>query len=315
MVIVNYRTPIMTAECVASLEREHHDSGAHVVLVDNGSEDESAEVLEKTVQARGWGGWVQVFRSSCNRGFAAGNNIGINSVRADAYILLNSDTLVRPGAISKLIEAMHAEPAAGLIGPQIRGADDALQCSAFRNPTPVTELLLAAGTGVLDRLLRRHIPSLKPDEIQREAEWLSFAAVLIRREVIEQIGLLDEGYFMYFEDVDYCRRARAAGWGIHYCPEACVIHLQGQSSAVPRTIAERKRLPRYYYAARARYYRKWYGLPGLLSANVLWTIGHGISLVRRLVHGRQDHAARRQFFDNWIGAFDRGATANVGERS
>jgi N-acetylglucosaminyl-diphospho-decaprenol L-rhamnosyltransferase len=315
IIILNYRTPGLVTDCLASLEGEVEAGPGEVLVVDNASDDGSADAIEKTIDERGWNRWARVIRSPVNGGFAAGNNLGIRAAEAGAYLLLNSDTIVRPGAIAAMLAELGRDPAVGLVGPRLVGADGRRQTGAFRSPTPISEFLAASATGPLDRICRRHVVPIHELAAAEEPDWLSFAAVLIRREVIEQIGLLDDGFFMYYEDVDFCRRARAAGWKLRSCPEAQVVHLHGQSSDVPRTITERKRLPRYYYQARARYFRKYYGLGGLWAANVLWGAGHGVSLLRRVLQGRPDHAARRQLWDNWIGAWKRSChAAAVGER-
>ena len=116
--------------------------------------------------------------------------------------------------------------------------------------------------------------------------WISFACVMVRRQVIDQIGLLDDGYFMYVEDTDYCRRARAAGWEIWYWPASRVVHLRGGSSPVKSLTAKRGRRPRYYYASRSRYLAKFYGRN--------WVVGSEPVVDRRAVHFLGKRAATHQ---------------------
>jgi GT2 family glycosyltransferase len=140
---------------------------------------------------------------------------------------------------------------------------------------------------------------------------VSFACALIRREVIEKVGLLDEGYFMYFEDSDYCRAARAAGFRVHYFPSAHVVHLRAGVSSVRsaptsrgvRRSRKRERRPRYIYASRTRYFRKGYGAVGLLAANALWYLGRGLAWSRELIGRKVVHAHHREWLDNWTDAF------------
>ena len=136
-------------------------------------------------------------------------------------------------------------------------------------------------------------------------DWIGFACVLIRRAVIEQIGLLDEGYFMYFEDADYCRRARAAGWQIRYLPQLRVVHFLGSSSDVNHQHTDLRRRPRYYYAARAHYYRTHYGRLGLLAANLLWNAGRTVSWIRETVGRKVPHVHQSQWRDIWTDCFRR----------
>ena len=126
---------------------------------------------------------------------------------------------------------------------------------------------------------------------------------MVRREVIETIGLLDEGYFLYFEDSDYCRAARAAGYRIQCFPSARVVHLRGGASAAKPQPEERKRAPRYLYASRTRYFRKGYGTLGLWAANALWCVGRGLSLSRELAGRKLPHTPEKAWLDNWTDAF------------
>jgi len=137
-----------------------------------------------------------------------------------------------------------------------------------------------------------------------EPEWAGFPCALIRREVIEEIGPMDEGYFLYFDDVDYCRRARRAGWRVLYWPEARVAHLGGASNPLVATAAERKRKPIYYYESRARYFAKFYGRAGLWAANLLWMTGRMISLAREVIGNKKPYTSEKEWWDNWTNWLD-----------
>jgi GT2 family glycosyltransferase len=244
---------------------------------------------------------TRLIESSTNGGFAAGNNIGIKSCDARFYLLLNSDTLVREGALERLLTAMASALDVGLVSPRLEWPDGEPQESCFRYHRPISELISSARTGIITRMLSRYeVPMTVQDE-RSFPEWTSFACVLIRREVLEAIGLLDDGFFMYFEDVDLCFRAREAGWRILHEPAARVVHLRGGSSPVKARSRLRKRLPRYFYESRARYFYKLYGRTGLLAANTWWTLGWGISLVRSLLQrSYQSPACEAQWRDIWI---------------
>jgi GT2 family glycosyltransferase len=300
IIILNYRTVELTAECLASLEHEIQP-GMQVLVVDNSSGDGSAEELDRTIRDREWTTWARVLRAPTNGGFAAGNNLGIQAVDAFAYVLLNSDTLVRPGALQALKDAMRARPDAGVIGSGLLDARGAPDPSFFRATAPASELIRGANTGVITRMFRRFDPALPATEEPLEPDWVGFACVLIRRAVIDSVGLLDDGYFMYFEDVDYCRRARAAGWKILYWPHGKVIHLQGGSSRLSAAGGLRQRAPRFYYEARARYFAKFYGRGGLWLANCLWHLGRMVALPRELA-GRPPSCREREALDIWINA-------------
>lgn len=307
VVVINYGTAELTIQCLASLAEEAPGiAGAGVVVVDNDSPDDSAAQIERAIVERGWGGWARLVRSPVNGGFSAGNNVGIKAQEAELYLLLNSDTVVRPGALAELLRAAKARPEAGIIGPRLTWPDGEAQASAFRARRPVSELVRAAGTGPLTRVVRAlagEVESALPitDE-PVEAEWVSFACALIRREVVERVGLLDEGYFMYFEDMDYCVTARGAGFGVVHWPAAIVVHLRGGTSPVKEAAATRRRPPDYFYRSRTRYFVKRFGRPGLWLANVMWWVGRGVAMAREIVGNKRPHACAREWRDIWIGA-------------
>lgn len=304
VVVLNYRTPKLVEACLRSLAAECSGTPFSTVVVDNDSQDGSAEYIAGLIRAEGWGDRVRLLCSPKNGGFSAGNNFGMRAVEADAYLLLNSDTVVKPGAVGELLTALQSRPDVGLVGPRLESEDGEPVVSCFRWPRPCAELIRAAATGPITSLLRsREVPMGVFDE-PLEPEWISFAAVLIRAELIGDIGYLDDGYFMYFEDIDYCRRARQAGWGVLHWPNAAVVHLHGRSSPVESLARARRRRPRYYYAARARYYAKYYGRLGLWRANAYWLLGRGVSGLRELLQrGRARASCEAEWKDNWINAW------------
>lgn len=309
IVIVNYRTPGLVLDLLDSLEGQIEAGLDEIVVVDNGSGDGSAERLERSIAARGLTRFCRVLRSDRNGGFSAGTNAGIRSADANFYLLLSSDTLVRKGAVLELLQQMQAHPGVGIAGPRIEWLDGTPQVSCYRDHSPVSELLTAARSSALDALLNSFHTALPVPEEDCEVPWLSFACVLIRREVIEKVGLLDEGYFMYFEDSDYCRAARAAGFRVHYFPSAHVVHLRAGVSSVRSAPSsrgvrrKRERRPRYVYASRTRYFRKGYGAVGLLAANALWYVGRSLAWGRELVGRKVAHTHHREWLDNWTDAF------------
>lgn len=198
-----------------------------VVVVDQESLDESAEMVEEQFPQ------VRLMRQKPNLGFAGGNNVGLAQCRGRYVVLLNSDTVTRPGWLGELVAYGDAHPRAGFIGPRLLNPDGSLQYSCRRFPslgaglfrhTPL-EWLAPRNRYTADYLMRDW-DHAEP----RRVDWLSGACLMVRRETLEEIGPLDDGYFMYFEDVDWCRRAHEAGWEVHYVPRPVVIHEVGRSS-------------------------------------------------------------------------------------
>ncbi len=273
--------------------------GVEVVVVDNASPDGSADRIEGHIARLGWGDWARVLRSPVNGGFAAGNNLGIRAVTADAYVLLNSDTLVRPGAIAGLRQALAEHPEAGMIGPSFEGTAGAPEQSCFRFPRPLGEFVRVANSRPITKLLRRYEVPMPFSETPMEPDWIGFACVVIRRAVLDQVGLLDDGYFMYFEDIDYCRRVRAAGWSILYWPKPRIVHFMGGSSNISSEDTSRRRPARYFYESRARYLAKHFGISGLLAANVFWVAGRAVSYSREVVEGKRRKVRDGEGSDIW----------------
>ncbi len=247
VVIVNYRAAPLVAECLRSLAANRSGASAfRVEVVDNHSLDGSADAISALVRQESWSAWVTVIAAPRNGGFAYGNNVGIRAALAspetEYVLLLNPDTVVRPGALDALVAFMDAHPRAGIAGSALEDAKGARDCSAHNTPSPL---------------------------------------FMVRRQVVEEIGLLDEGFFLYFEEVDYCVRARCAGWEVWYVPESRVVHFEGSSTGI-REHARRR--PPYWYASRRRFFAKHYGIAGLVVADVLWALGHA-SLRARLLLG------------------------------
>ena len=221
---------------------------------------------------------MKLIENCVNNGFSSGNNVGINESTSEYILLLNSDSLVSYQSIELLVKLLQDNPNVGIASPRLEWPDGKPQESCFRFHRPINELIRSACTGPITKLFKRYEVPIAVGESTSYPEWTSFACVLIRREVFEDIGLLDEGFFMYFEDVDFCKRAREAGWKIINNPEAHVVHLRGGSSPVKSQAAQEETLPRYFYESRARYYFKHFGYwaclrpicSGILAGSSQW---------------------------------------------
>ena len=305
-VIVCYKAPELTIECLESLVPQLDEiSRAKVAICENGTGAKAIQRIKTAIENRGWEDVVMLKAIEPNQGFTGGNNAILRETmdwpQPPRYsLLLNADTIVKPGALKTLYDQMEHEPTWGIAGPSLIGPEGEAQESCFRDPSPMAEFLWAAKTGVLNRALGRGASPLTAARNATSYDWTSFAAAMVRREVFEQIGLLDEGYFLYFDDPDFCRRARQAGWTIGHIPHATVVHLEGESNAVPEKSRLRKRRPRYYYASRSRYFAKFYGRAGLWLANLAWLAGRAISKPREWL-GRPTHICAAEWRDIWHG--------------
>jgi GT2 family glycosyltransferase len=305
VVIVNYKTPLLTIDCLASLLPELEHINAKVVIVDNASNDGSYEKIHQWIKLNDTFGCIDMIRSSDNTGFSGGNNLGINHVEAEYYLLLNSDTLVRKGAIRILLESANKDKSVGLVGPRLEWPDSTPQESCFKFHTAVSELIISATTSMVTKLLQSFVVAQAPQKELEYYDWESFACILIKKEVFKSVGLLDEGYFMYYEDVDFCFRAKEVGWKILNVPDSRVVHLRGGSSPVKSQSRLKKRLPRYYYESRTRYFYKRFGFFGLMMANIFWNLGNSIAILRSFFSSSfHTKASAYQWRDIWINFLD-----------
>ena len=287
IVIVNYRTAALVIDCLHSLATQVADlAGGRLVVVDNASGDGSVEKLSAAIAREGWSSWAEVMPLDRNGGFSFGNNAGIRKALAatgsvDYLLLLNPDTITRPGAVKALVDFMDTHPRAGIAGSQLENASGGVDCSAHTFPSPLSELDAGARLGVLSRLLHRHVVSSPPRAVAHPCDWVSGASMIIRRQVVENIGWMDEGYFLYFEEADFCRRAQQAGWECWFVPDSRVMHLEGASTGIR---AASKRRAGYWYDSRRRFFVKHYGIAGLVAADILWAFGRLSFLLRRGLH-------------------------------
>lgn len=305
--IINYRTAGMTLDCVRSVlaDIERADLGAdavQIVVIDNNSGDGSAEEIEAWIAAQDPPVPVTLIKSPDNSGYSGGHNHGLGAIHADSYLILNSDALLKPGFLTAMSEALDRHPEAGLIVPRLEGEDGVGQINCFRFASPFSELIRGAQTGPVTKLLKRHEVALTLEPEDRQIEWASFACILLNGRMVKEIGPMDEGYFLYYEDSEYCLRARRAGWSIIRAPEAVAIHFRGGSGPVKELARARKRAPEYYYRSRSRFLTQAHGKAGLLAANLAWYLGRGIAQARRLLGKPVPRATEHETRDLWIGA-------------
>ncbi len=246
--ICSWNTLEDTRACLQSLREAKDEGSFEVVVVDNASEDGSADMVESEFPE------FVLLRQYTNLGFTGGHNLAIEQAKGRDVALLNSDTVVHPGAIRTIIAYMGAHPETGVVGPKLLNPDGSLQMSCRRFPNPVAAAFRNTWLGRMfpnNRYVREYLMADFEHDQPREVDWVSGAALFIRREVIEKIGLLDDEFFMYCEDVDYCKRTWDAGFKVVYLPDAVITHAIGKSSdQVPNRMIAR------FHLSMLRYYRK-----------------------------------------------------------
>lgn len=258
-------------------------------VVDNASQDGTTDRVREAFPQ------VRLVVNKENRGFAAANNQGMALAKGRYFLLLNPDTEVVGDALARMIAYMNRHPQVGVLGPQLRYPDGRAQPSRRRFPTLATALLDSTPLQQVlphNPVLRRYYIEDRPADETQPVDWLVGACLLVRRQVVEQVGGLDEEFFMYFEELDWCRRIRQAGWEIVYLPKATVIHYEGKSSdqVVPlRHIRFQSSKVRYFDLHHGRWpaeFVRWF-----LLATYVWQ--SGVEGAKWLVgHKRPLRAAR-----------------------
>jgi len=294
IVILNYRTPELTIACLHSLIKEVHAlPGTQVTVVDNDSADGSVEQIAAAIATENWD-WVTFLPQERNGGYAFGNNVAIRPALAednppDYILLLNPDTVVRPGALQALVDFMDKTPEAGIAGSRLEEPDGTPQCSAFRFPNVWSELDSGLRLGLVTQLLnQRIVPILPVTEAIQQVDWVAGASMIVRRQVFETAGLMDEKYFLYFEEVDFCVAAKNAGWSCWYVPESRVVHYVGQSSGVTDTKRKPKRRPTYWFDSRRRFFVKNYGWSYAILSEIAWATGFMAWRMRQVIQRKPD---------------------------
>ncbi|MFQ8432170.1 glycosyltransferase [Amaricoccus sp. W119] len=316
-VILNYRTAEMTLRALGAAVRAMETIAGGIVVVDNDSRDGSFERMRDAVAAEGWDreGRVRVIASGRNGGYGAGNNAGVRAglpdgTAPDLVYVLNSDAFPEPDAITRLLDHLDAHPEVGFAGSRIVGEDGASCRSAFRFPSIAGEFEAAARTGPVSRLLARHIVAPPIPDGTACVDWLMGASVMMRRAMLDEIGLFDEGFFLYFEETDLCLRAARAGWTSVYVPESRVLHLGSVSTGM----GSWRRTPRYWFDSRLRYFVKNHGPAYAAAATVAHVVGGLIWRARRLLTGQPPCDPPRFLSDLTGHALTRGFAAATGPR-
>lgn len=289
-VILNYRTAPMTIDAIRAARTALVDLDHRIDVVDNDSGDGSFEAIATTVAAEGWSD-VRVVQSGVNGGFGAGNNVALRAALAsddppEFLYILNSDAFPASDAIEALVRFLEVHPRVGIAGSAIHGVDGTPHLTAFRFPSVAGEALSGFRLGALGRLLpEREVPIHPMPVATRRVDWLAGASMLIRRRVLEEIGLFDERFFLYFEETDLCRRAALAGWECWYVVESRVAHVGSASTGMKDL---RRPMPRYWFDSRRHYFLKNHGAAYTWAANLVHAAGLLTFRARAGLQGKPD---------------------------
>jgi GT2 family glycosyltransferase len=282
------------------------------VIVDNdsGGADSLRPFLGDVLpheEGSNWQEWVKLVVSERNGGFAYGNNVGFQEAfkdpdETDYFFLLNPDAEIRPDAVSALVEFLERHPQAGTAGSSLEMEDGTLWPYAFRFPNIVNEAVRPLALSAVERLVQQYIVLRRMGEVPDEVDWYPGAAMMIRAQVIRDLGGMDESYFLYFEETDFCMKVQNNGWSNWYVPTSRVMHIAGQSTGVTGESGKNKRLPSYWYDSRRRYYQKNFGLRYAMATDTLALIGQTIGGLRQLMSGKLERPLGQQLVDFYRGS-------------
>jgi GT2 family glycosyltransferase len=287
--VVNFNTREYLDACLRSVTA---DGAEEIVVVDNASHDGSVEMVRTSFPQ------VRLLPNSGDRGFGAAANQAVAACTAPYVLLLNADTLLRPGALHGLRTYLDRHPKAGIAGPRLENLDGSLQASCFPAPTPFNEFLelsnLSAALRFVPVVRNRYLRTWRHDR-PRAVPWLNGAAMAMRREAFESIGGFDESFFMYSEEIDLCFRMRANGWQIHFTPDAAIAHVGGASTRQNRVEMAARAL-----TSRVMLYRRHFSRGRLLQLRLVVTAGMVAKLTRDALRllGARDPSRRSRLAED-----------------
>lgn len=290
IIIVSWNVRDLLQACLRSVEGQGWvmNEELETIVVDSGSQDGTPQMVQAAFP------WVRLVAERDNVGFARGNNLGLALAQGEFLLLLNPDTELHPHALTRMVSYLQERPEVGLLGPQLLNSDGSCQSSRRRFPGLATALFESTWLQPYAprRLLQRYYAEDLPDDATHEVDWVVGACMLTRPAVVQQVGGLDEGYFMYSEELDWQRRIRAAGWRVVYHPAAQVTHHAGKSS---EQVVTARHI--HFQRAKLRYFRKHHGR-GVYLLLRLWLLGNymwqlGVEGVKWLVGSQRELRAQR----------------------
>ena len=279
IIIVSWNVRELLANCLRSVFAQT-ELALQVIVVDSASSDGSPELVAEQFPQ------VELLACQENVGFPRGNNLGLERANGRFILLLNPDTIVHGDALARMVSYLQQYPAVGVLGPQLLNDDGSVQSSRRRFPTLGTAVFEStwlqpfAPQAVLDHYYARDVG----DGETAVVEWVMGACLMTRQEVVAQVGGLDEAYFMYSEELDYCRRIHEAGWQVVYYPEAQVTHLSGKSSE--QAVTQRHI---NFNRAKLRYFRKYHGRLAATVLRVFLLVSYGWQLTLEAIKGAVGH--------------------------
>ena len=270
IIVVNFETPSYTLQCIRSILNNSPAASFEIILIDNGSKDGSLDFIRSEFPE------VICIETGSNQGFSKANNLGINNARGQYVLLLNSDTKILDNSLGGMLNYLESHSEVGAVGPRQLNGKGRLQLSWGDFPTLVSEIyrkLIHHRLSINDFRVRDYLEEKYAD--RTEVDWVSGSCLMARKKALLDAGLLDEHYFMYFEDIDLCRKIKEGGWGIRYLSDMTILHYGGVSARknIMRVLVEYRRSQIYFT-------RKYYGLNGVLVLKALLLLKSFVNFFR-----------------------------------
>jgi GT2 family glycosyltransferase len=291
--IVTYKSAELTVDCLQSINAERQSASGidiRAIVVDNASGD--APFVSEAIQKNDWSSWVTLLEAPKNGGFAYGNNLAFRRAYDDgppAYFhMLNPDSIIRRGAIAALVRFLSGHPDVGIAGSSFEVNDGTDWPYAFRFPSILGELTAGLQLGLVTRALQPWVVIREMTPVSQPVDWVGGASMMVRKEVLDAIGGLDEQYFLYFEETDFCYRARQAGFSTWYVPDSRVLHIGQQSTKAAKEWTTPKRLPGYWFDSRCHYFTVNHGSRYAIAADVVALLANWLGSLKRILQHRAD---------------------------
>lgn len=279
-IIVNYNTENLLLPALNALKQAAAGISLQTIIIDNASRDNSVALIKQAL------GDCQLIVNEVNVGFGRANNQALPYIKGRYVLLLNTDAFVSPDTLKKTLDFMQTHEKCGILGVKLAGRDGTLQPSCRYFPTPLNLFLQQMGlklpwVRLVDDMDWDHASS-------RECDWVPGCYLLIRKEVIDQVGLFDNRYFLYSEEVDFCLAAKKSGWQVHYFPDTTVVHIGGESARSDGDVSNSSRqIQALQIESELLYFRKNHGTASVLLDVLLHSFADLILPIKRMLKARQ----------------------------
>jgi N-acetylglucosaminyl-diphospho-decaprenol L-rhamnosyltransferase len=289
VIVVSYNTAGLLDRMFDALYAACGGLNVEVIVVDNASSDNSVELLRRRAPA------VRLIENSVNVGFGRANNQALPLATGRYVLLLNTDAFVSADTLTKTVAYMDANATYGVLGVKLVAPNGALQPSCRYFPTPWNAFLNATGASCFFPKARLVDDLSWAHDVPRACDWVPGCYYLIRRQVIDEVGLFDSRYFLYYEEVDHCRAVRESGWSVVYFPFTSVVHAGGESARSTGDLNGARQISTLQMASEVLYFRKHHGIGGVVLWVGLALVGDVLNVIKRTIRPRRDGTSRLDF--------------------